>query len=476
MHRLFALGLVLTSANLCLAAENAQKPATIPDLIQQLSSNDFHVRQRAAKQLGNLGLAARDAVPGLGKLLHDAYPDVRSSAAKALGQIGTLAVPTLFEALKDPEIKSRAQIANALAWIGPPAKEAVPVLTDLLKSNWEPARIEALIALGEIGTDSQATLSSVVRLLADQSERVRERALATLKQNGPAAIPILREALKDKSLTLRLWTMRALAVYGPEAKETILALCDALKDTDPRIRAQAANTLGRMGKDAKDAIPYLLNALQDKKLSVQIQAALALVSMAAQGMPGLLEKIREADRKGHWAEPVILKQFGKTTSENIKVLADRLQDKNPTVRAQASMALTVFGLAARPAAPALSKLLHDENESIRYMAAVVLLRLDPSNKDALKVASNTAGVVPALQIALQEQRQHQLDVSLEDPVLQAQFDRVIHLFILGKVSPCPITEQLMGPTDKLIDALPPEAVPALVRGLNLIANFQLGFC
>lgn len=92
MRVLIALGLVLASASLCLSADKEKKTATIPDLIQQLSSNDFHVRQHAAKQLGNLGLAARDAVPALGKLLHDNYPDVRSSAAKALGQIGTPAV------------------------------------------------------------------------------------------------------------------------------------------------------------------------------------------------------------------------------------------------------------------------------------------------------------------------------------------------------------------------------------------------
>jgi HEAT repeat protein len=76
----------LVSANLSFADDKAKNPPTIPDLIQQLSSNDFHVRQRAAKQLGNLGLAARDAVRALGKLLHDAYPDVRSSVAKALGK------------------------------------------------------------------------------------------------------------------------------------------------------------------------------------------------------------------------------------------------------------------------------------------------------------------------------------------------------------------------------------------------------
>ena len=69
--------------------------------------------------------------------------------------------------------------------------------------------------------------------------------------------------------------------------------------------------------------------------------------MASQGVPGLQKIIRSADRKGHWAEPVTLKRFGKTPDENVKALAAKLQDKNATVRAQALMALTVFGPSAR---------------------------------------------------------------------------------------------------------------------------------
>lgn len=474
MRRLLALGVVVFSANLCLAAANEPKPATIPDLIQQLSSNDSAVRQQTAQQLGNLGVAARKAVPALSKALRDPYPKVRTRAAKALAAIGVPAVPALIVALKDPAIKNHAQIANALAWIGPPAKEAVPILTESLKSHWDPLRLEALIALGEIGSDSRPALSAVVRMLADPNERVRDQALGTLKQIGTSAIPILRETLQDKSLQLRLGAMRTLAVFGSEAKETIPALCDALKDKDPRIRAGSAATLRSMGTTAKDAIPNLLDALQDQKLTVQIQVALALVGMASQGIPGLLEKIRVADRKGHWAEPVILKQFGKTTVENVKVLAGKLQDKNPKVRAKAVMALTVFGSAARPAVPALSKTLQDENDWIRLMAAVVLLRLDPMHKEALKVANTALGLIPAMQPAAQRRRQ--LEAAMNDPVLQAQFDRIIHLFIILATSPCRVQEAMMSTMDNLIDSLPPEAVPALVRGLNLIATFQIGFC
>jgi HEAT repeat protein len=100
MRRLSTLGVVLAAAGFCAAAPGEHKTPTIPELIRQLSGNDFQLRQRAARQLGNLGLAARDAVPALAKALHDPMPDVRGAADRALGQIDTPAVPVLIEALK----------------------------------------------------------------------------------------------------------------------------------------------------------------------------------------------------------------------------------------------------------------------------------------------------------------------------------------------------------------------------------------
>ena len=83
MHRLLALGVVVVSASLCLAA-NDPKPATIADLIQQLSSNDATVRQHAAQQLGNLGVAGRPAVPALIQMLSEnKEPTSRIRAARA---------------------------------------------------------------------------------------------------------------------------------------------------------------------------------------------------------------------------------------------------------------------------------------------------------------------------------------------------------------------------------------------------------
>ena len=296
MRHLLALGAVVVSASLCLAA-NEQKPATIADLIQQLSSNNFFVRQHAAKQLGNLGLAARDAVPALGKLLHDFHPDVRNSAAKALGQIGTPSVDVLVEALKarNPGVRTRA--AQALGQAGPDAKEAVPALIHALKDNQVDVRVAAVDALGEMGEEGKEAAPYLARLFHDPSLRVRERVRVALASIGPAAVEALCDALGEEKIEVRLDAIKTIALFGRAAKKAMPTLRHAMTNEDHRIRAAAAEALGKMELEGADGVPELLHALQDKKLAVQREAVTALVLLTSAGVPDLLQKVREADRK-----------------------------------------------------------------------------------------------------------------------------------------------------------------------------------
>ena len=55
--------------------------------------------------------------------------------AEALARIGPEAVPPLIKALKDPKLKVRYRVAEALGKIGPPARAAVPTLIAALKEE-----------------------------------------------------------------------------------------------------------------------------------------------------------------------------------------------------------------------------------------------------------------------------------------------------------------------------------------------------
>jgi len=98
----------------------------LPTLLKLLKDRDDATREAAARCLGRLGPAAKEAVPRLVKLLgDDGVSDVRVAAAAALGDIGPAAltaVPKLQRAVRDDRvIESTAR--RSLEKLGIPVKK-----------------------------------------------------------------------------------------------------------------------------------------------------------------------------------------------------------------------------------------------------------------------------------------------------------------------------------------------------------------
>src|SRR5205085_1075115 len=100
----------------------------------QAEDADAKDRVKAAVALGDLGLAAREAVPALLEALGNDDGDVRLAVTVALRRIGpgAAAASPLAALLKDPDVSVRVEAARALAAIGPKAKGAVPALLTTL--------------------------------------------------------------------------------------------------------------------------------------------------------------------------------------------------------------------------------------------------------------------------------------------------------------------------------------------------------
>lgn len=138
----------------------------VGQLLDQLKSANPGVRAKAAMSLGELGGAAKVAVPALGTALADRNLDVRYWAANALKKIGPeakRAMPGLISALKtfpggDPELEGperyypdvRSVAAEALGAIGPAAQEAIPALKEATKDKNADVRVAAAEALKKI--------------------------------------------------------------------------------------------------------------------------------------------------------------------------------------------------------------------------------------------------------------------------------------------------------------------------------------
>jgi HEAT repeat protein len=203
-------GFLLAVRDCCLASKSevpdfvpeelGKRGSLDPELVQQLqlkqrvrhymSNLDLpHAddRAHAASALGGIGPVAKDAVPGLVKLLHDPDENVRRAAADALGGIGPAAVPGLAKLLHDPDGNVRGYAASALSRIGPAAEAAVPALAAALK---------------------------------DADAEVRWWVADALKAIGPASVPALTAALKDADAGMRRLVTSALQRIGPASSDT----------------------------------------------------------------------------------------------------------------------------------------------------------------------------------------------------------------------------------------------------------------
>ena len=81
--------------------------------------------------------------------LHNPWPSVRTSAAKALGRLGPAAkdaAPDLRRCLADPSSDVRTAAAMALGFFGPVAKDAIADLQQTAQTDIDPKVREAAAA------------------------------------------------------------------------------------------------------------------------------------------------------------------------------------------------------------------------------------------------------------------------------------------------------------------------------------------
>jgi len=86
-------------------------------------------------------------------------------------------VSRLIAALKDPDADVRANLAQALAKIGPPAVEP---LTEALADPLPERRAGAATALGLLGSSAKGALPKLLDLLDDRDTEVRRQASQAL--------------------------------------------------------------------------------------------------------------------------------------------------------------------------------------------------------------------------------------------------------------------------------------------------------
>jgi len=401
----------------------------LPGLERFRRAAEFEDSLRAVAALGEMGPAAKDAVPSLSRLLRHPIAWARVQSAEALvgiapegSQSFKKGVDTLTEAVSSADGEARGRAVKVLGKIGPPAGNAVSALVPLLEDKGMPfdaaealgkigapavpallknlenplKRKYAVITLGKVGPTAKDAIPALARIMKDpvlspSVLEVQTEAIKTLGKLAQAALPVLIAFLRDKNPSYSHEVRGALVSMGPAAVPELIRL---LQDPDPSLRNHAAECLGFIRPAATETAIALALAVDDPEVQKEAVRSLGNLGPTAKAAISALSRaLWDLSRGDEYSVAVSLRKIG---PEAAAALAQSLKHPIAEVRSVASYALVEMGsVAVRPVA----QILRDPNEGIQMVAEAVLLRMGP---EAVPELRKVAAEVPELQSRIEK--------------------------------------------------------------------------
>lgn len=247
----------------------------VKKLVKELQGKKPEAASAAAYELGNIGPAAKEAIPALREALKSKSVELRGLAAAALLLIdqaeAARALPVIREGLKDQrEASLHFQLMAMLGGkLKPSTREVVQGLLEMAGEDNPFGWIIADMALGRVEKGNKQVLPVLEAALKSDALKSRVMAARFLGRVVPSrvkdVIPILHEGLKLPDIDLRLLVATDLLEMDPEqAKVVIDTLTPALKDRDLAIRRRVAVFLLVVdAKQAEQSLPVLREALKN---------------------------------------------------------------------------------------------------------------------------------------------------------------------------------------------------------------------
>ncbi len=329
-------------------------------IVRQLSSDDPVIRQNAVNAAKRILEENPDEFESV---LHDADPQVRLGAAKALKTVGDKrAVALLTQVLQDENTEVRREVVSALGQLGD--ERAVEPLVAALRDKDVEVRLSVMRGLGALWE-----LPMLIQL-GSGSARVRQEAASALGRSGnERAVEPLLAALHDKDSPVQREAASALGQLGDErAVEPLVA---ALQDEEAEeVRREAAGALGQLGDER--AVEPLVAALQDEDAEVRRRAVSALAQLGdVRAVGSLAVVLRDEDTGVQRAAAISLGELGDARAVEPLVVA--LRDGDAEVQRVAATALGRLG--DKRAVEPLVAALQDGDAEVRRRAVSALAQL-----------------------------------------------------------------------------------------------------
>ncbi|MGZ4881810.1 MAG: HEAT repeat domain-containing protein [Halobacteriota archaeon] len=277
------------------------------------------------------------------RLRLDAEADVRSAAARKLGQIGDFrAVEPLRTALEDPDPNVKLSAIEALgntvnkSDVSDKARaNAVDSLIKALKGGGSQRCQAAARALGSIGRPAVEPLARVLKdkeIAKETALNVKKRAVFALKRIGEDA----EDPLITYGLTADYDEVRREAAYALAHISRIRYLTTYLASDDFQIREGVTIALTRVGGRAVPRLvailkhsPGLTDQQKDRAERRRKQAKKALVEIGEPAIPPLVDALKDLDADPRYIEET-LAEIGKpavaSLIEALKAIALEKQD------------------------------------------------------------------------------------------------------------------------------------------------------
>ncbi len=290
----FGKGNVRTKVNILLVVKKIKAKDSLSLYLKAMKDESPEVSGVAISCLSSSG---EKAIPILLQvLLNKKNSDqLWQKAAKALGEIGTLAIAPLMTAFVKVDITQRDRVARALIEIGSPA---LPRLFPLLKNEDPNIRVALAGMLGAF-PGSEEVISALIQALSDPVQLVQEKAELSLGRLGGQVVPYLQKMLDKAENTHEKGTIveilgkvkdkRALPLLSPLLADSQLykKAALALKQYDtaiiPDLLPHLADASKRRGVTlalhylGHKAIRPLMEAMLDREISVRIRQHIPLV-------------------------------------------------------------------------------------------------------------------------------------------------------------------------------------------------------
>ncbi len=393
----------------------------------------------ASTALGMLGPAAAPAVPAFVRCLASDDDGVRWSACDALGRIrAASATGALASAAYDENDRIASAALNALAAIGPAAKDAAAYVAELAEADLslgpfarhalaaigegaplppppDPATLpdlraaladpdgttagRAAFALGRLAADDPETTDALGAAMEHGSPYARRHAALALRRIGPKGLPAVAHAAKKGSPRTRRLAAAAFVPFASVAPEDFTAAgIELLGADDPYVKAEAIRALGVVGPRARDAIPAMIACLpaDDRHLAQAAIFALGQMGPAASGaVPHLVDLMETTgDPTETWMAIVALGEIGPAAEPAVPsiVALGRRGRPGPELYSPSVEALGKIGPAGHAA---LVKLIREERGVNRQLPIHALARLGlnpPGFKEALEEVVKDADV------------------------------------------------------------------------------------